>query len=319
MVILAIIMLLGTVGNVMVMHVIIVHRRMHTSTNVFIGSLALSDLLFMVGIPFIITTKVTVQWVLGDTLCDIVFFLMFICGSSSILTMMAISFDRWVLVCHPHWHTLTITQALLVAAAMWLMACAISVPLGLAFQVGDFYGPNYLFCTIIWPNGIDGKLYIMVATIFLLVIPTCFIAMNYARIFYTIRLSHKRARGNNAAAMNSSQLRLIKLFVTVVLFFAAMYTPFFILNILLLYTTVPLTSTHYTWCVITCLLNAATNPLLYGYFNENYRRHFREMIACRCSQSDDDSVETPINGETKLDRRSTSAGAPLQLKTSVAL
>lgn len=298
---------------------------MHTSTNVFIGSLALSDLLFMVGIPFIITTKITVQWVFGDTICDIIFFLMFICGSSSILTMMAISFDRWVLVCHPQWRHLTRVQALLVAAFMWLMACGISIPLALAFQVGDLYGPNFLFCTIIWPKGIDGKLYIMVATIFLLIIPTGFITWNYARIFYTIRIAHNRARGNSTSAFSSNQLRLIKLFVTVVLFFAAMYTPFFILNILLLYTTVPLTSTHYTWCVIMCLFNAATNPLLYGYFNENYRRHFREMISCNCAHRDDDSIEMQqaINGETKYasERRRVSGceGAPLQQKLSLAL
>lgn len=308
-----------------------VHSRMHTATNVFISSLAMSDLLFMVGIPFIITTRITIKWVLGERLCDIIFFLMFICGSSSIVTMSAISFDRWILICHPQWRHLTKVQAVGVAFLMWLLAIGISVPLAISFSVGNQFGEEYLYCTIIWPPYINGRIYIMVATMFLLIIPTVFITVNYGRIFYTIRESQRRVRGNKPSSISSQQLRLIKLLVTIVNLFATMYTPFFVLNVLLLYTNVPVSSTHYTWCVILCLLNAAGNPYVYFYFNDNFRLHFLNYIRCRCRSEDEAStleLQSTLgrNGSmrcstkfTTYDKSTVHTPAPLAAKLSQAL
>ena len=91
-----IILLLGTIGNVLVVLVIAKRRKMRTVTNYLILNLACADLTVLSSnIPIDLTTRFMKRWVFGKATCKIIKPLQTMGTSASILTLVAISLSRY--------------------------------------------------------------------------------------------------------------------------------------------------------------------------------------------------------------------------------
>uniref|UniRef100_A0A673XYK3 G-protein coupled receptors family 1 profile domain-containing protein n=1 Tax=Salmo trutta TaxID=8032 RepID=A0A673XYK3_SALTR len=72
----SLIMLVGLVGNSLVIHVITRHQQMRTVTNFYIVNLASTDIMFLVCcVPFTATLYPLPSWVFGDFMCRLVSYL----------------------------------------------------------------------------------------------------------------------------------------------------------------------------------------------------------------------------------------------------
>jgi len=102
-VIYAVILLTGLVGNVSTCVVIARNKHMHTATNYYLFSLAVSDLLLLVsGLP----PEMYYNWsrypyVFGEAFCVIQGFAAETSANATVLTITAFTVERYVAICHP--------------------------------------------------------------------------------------------------------------------------------------------------------------------------------------------------------------------------
>lgn len=89
------IFLVGTVGNALVLAVLLRGGQAVSTTNLFILNLGVADLCFIVCcVPFQATIYTLDGWVFGWLLCKAVHFLIFLTMYASSFTLAAVSLDR---------------------------------------------------------------------------------------------------------------------------------------------------------------------------------------------------------------------------------
>lgn len=97
------ILILDVCGNCLVIGAILSYRRLRTTTNYFIISLAVSDLLIAaLSMPFRIHhTLNSLDWNLGIKVCEFWVFIDLLCSCASITNLSLISIDRFLALTFP--------------------------------------------------------------------------------------------------------------------------------------------------------------------------------------------------------------------------
>ena len=96
-----IVFFLGTFGNGLVITSIVRSSRLRTVTNSYLLNIAIADFLLLLSIPFLIVTIFANGWIFGNILCKMYYNFIHINQYVSSLLLAALSFDRYLAVCHP--------------------------------------------------------------------------------------------------------------------------------------------------------------------------------------------------------------------------
>ncbi|XP_034533836.1 cholecystokinin receptor-like [Notolabrus celidotus] len=125
------IFLLSVVGNLLIILVLMLNKRMRTVTNCFLLSLALSDLMMAIFcMPFTLIPNILNDFIFGGTMCKAISYLMGISVSISTFSLVAIAFERYSAICNPlksrSWQTKS--HAYRVITATWALSLLIMVP-----------------------------------------------------------------------------------------------------------------------------------------------------------------------------------------------
>jgi somatostatin receptor 1 len=118
-----IIFLIGTFGNGLVIISILRSLRLRTVTNTYLLNIAIADFLLLLSIPFLIVTILANGWIFGNILCKMYYNFIHINQYVSSLLLAALSFDRYLAVCHPirAIEFRTRTKCVLIIAGMIIM------------------------------------------------------------------------------------------------------------------------------------------------------------------------------------------------------
>ncbi|XP_048196547.1 motilin receptor [Perognathus longimembris pacificus] len=136
---------IGVSGNVVTLLLIGRYRDMRTTTNLYLGSMAVSDLLILLGLPFdLYRLWRSRPWVFGSLLCRLSFYLGEGCTYATLLHVTALSVERYLAVCRPLRARALATRRRVRAliAALWAVALLSAGPF--FFLVGVEQDPGVL-------------------------------------------------------------------------------------------------------------------------------------------------------------------------------
>ncbi|KAK2181301.1 hypothetical protein NP493_402g04019 [Ridgeia piscesae] len=270
-------------GNALVLWVIIRRQQLHTTTNVFIASLAASDMLVgLVGIPCVLVTSFGLPRNLYGCLlvnCAILSF-----TQVSIFGLLSVALERFVAIRFPFLYTqyVTTTVALVVSAVNWLIGCFIGlIPLfGWNLGWNDADVCNFILV-------IDLRYHVYMGFFVFMLGPLLIMFAIYVYIFSVLRRANRQIAAVQVSAVVSSEsthasivrkeIKAAAKFGVVIGAFVIAWVPLEIMNAVTI------------WFGSTCIpciylgvwlshLNSAINPFIYAYGNSYMRIALKNTI-----------------------------------------
>uniref|UniRef100_A0A8C8CQY4 Neuropeptide FF receptor 1 n=1 Tax=Oncorhynchus tshawytscha TaxID=74940 RepID=A0A8C8CQY4_ONCTS len=307
------IFLLCMVGNVLVCLIVLGNRRMRTVTNLFILNLAVSDLL--VGIFCIPTTLVDnliTGWPFTNTVCKLSGLVQGMSVAASVFTLVAIAVDRFRCIVYPFQPKLTLLVAKATIAMIWVLAVVIMCPSAAALTVEEVadhymvYSQNYNMTYPLYScyeNFADPKMrkvYTTVLFAHIYLVPLTLITVMYGRIgvkLYTSVVSSREPQD-----ISQKKIKVIKMLIVVALLFMLSWLPLWTLMLLTDYGGLGeeqlelLTGYIFPFAHWLAFSNSSVNPIIYGYFNENFKRGFQAVCQTNscCGLRDPTSNPNPL-------------------------
>ncbi|XP_077400140.1 cholecystokinin receptor type A-like [Vanacampus margaritifer] len=153
-----VIFLTSVVGNSLIIAVLSRNRRMRTVTNLFLLSLAVSDLMVsLVCIPFTLIPNLMRTFVFSNGTCKMVMYFMGVSVSVSTYNLVAIALERYSAICRPltsrTWQTKS--HALKVISATWLTSLLLMIPYIYSSSLKPFNrrdNTRGFMCRMMWQN-----------------------------------------------------------------------------------------------------------------------------------------------------------------------
>ncbi len=199
----ALILVTGVIGNFTTCVVIARNKYMHTATNYYLFSLAISDLLLLVlGLPQeIYQLWQKYPYAFGEIFCVIRGFTSEASTNSSVLTITAFTIERYVAICHPlKAHTMSkLSRAVKLIIIIWIFGVVCALPI--AFQFGivfdymnDVVIPQSAACTVKRAIPYLNEHTFTISSLLVFVIPVTIISVLYMLIGFKLRCSAAGSR-----------------------------------------------------------------------------------------------------------------------------
>ncbi|KAM6978653.1 cholecystokinin receptor [Tautogolabrus adspersus] len=184
----SLIFFLSVVGNLLIIVVLTVNKRMRTVTNTFLLSLAVSDLMMAVFcMPFTLIPSILKDFIFGATMCKIVSYFMGISVSISTFSLVAIALERYSAICNPLksrvWQTRS--HAYKVIAVTWVLAFIIMIPYPIISHLESFQRPDNTTahqCRHKWPIAKAEQTWYILLLLVLFAIPGVVMIVAYGLI-----------------------------------------------------------------------------------------------------------------------------------------
>ncbi|KAE8603931.1 hypothetical protein XENTR_v10014509 [Xenopus tropicalis] len=139
--------IIGISGNVMTMLVVSKYKDMRTTTNLYLSSMAFSDLLIFLCMPLDLYRLWQYRpWNFGSSLCKLFQFVSECCTYSTILNITALSVERYFAICFPLKAKVVITKGRvkLVISVLWAVSFVSAGPIFVLVGVEHENGTNPL-------------------------------------------------------------------------------------------------------------------------------------------------------------------------------
>ncbi|XP_059364755.1 melanin-concentrating hormone receptor 2-like [Carassius carassius] len=277
----------GLVGNILVL-VTILRSAKKTVPDVYMGNLAVADLVHVTVMPFLIHQWARGgQWVFGSTLCTIITSLDNCNQVACAAVMTAMSLDRYLALVHPfrllslRTRSRTIRINLFVWAASFIMV----LPAWVHAKVIRFRD-GLESCTLNLVSPKELLWYTLYQTVTSFFLPLPLILICYILILcYSWRMYRKNKKANryNTSLPRERVVRLTKMVLVLVAVFLVSVGPYHVLQLVNLSVPRPSLAYHTCYYLSVCISYAASsiNPFIYILLSG----HFRHRLVCRDAPS----------------------------------
>ncbi|KAI3367535.1 hypothetical protein L3Q82_026388 [Scortum barcoo] len=319
--------LVGVSGNVMTILVVSKYRDMRTTTNLYLCSMAVSDLFIFLCMPLDLYRMWRYRpWRFGDALCKLFQFVSESCTYSTILSITALSVERYLAICFPLRAKALVTKRrvraliLLLWTVSLLSAGPVFVMVGVerdstgspnaSLQMnGTDFSPetgDTRECKMTQyavESGLMGAMVWLSSVFFFM--PVFCLTVLYSLIGRRLWQRHRETTINSRVAhREKSNRQTIKMLVVVVLAFVLCWLPFHVGRYLQFRSRdapSPLLSVLSEYCslvsVVLFYLSAAINPILYNTMSWKYRGAAARLFGLTDSQPPRGRTASTMKGD----------------------
>ncbi|XP_030299137.1 growth hormone secretagogue receptor a [Sparus aurata] len=319
--------LVGVAGNVMTILVVSKYRDMRTTTNLYLCSMAVSDLLIFLCMPLDLYRMWRYRpWRFGDALCKLFQFVSESCTYSTILSITALSVERYLAICFPLRAKALVTKRRVRALILllWTVSLLSAGPVfvmvgverdsmwqgnlswvvnGTGFfpEEGDTRECKMTHYAV--ESGLMGAMVWLSSVFFFM--PVFCLTVLYSLIGRRLWQRHRETNINSRVAhREKSNRQTIKMLVVVVLAFVLCWLPFHVgryLQFRSLDAPSPLLSLLSEYCslvsVVLFYLSAAINPILYNIMSWKYRGAAARLFGLTDSQPPRGRTASTMKGD----------------------
>ncbi|KPP71890.1 cholecystokinin receptor type A-like [Scleropages formosus] len=183
-----VIFILSVLGNALIITVLLRNRRMRTVTNLFLLSLAASDLMLcLFCMPFTLIPNLMRDFVFGSGMCKVAMYFMGISVSVSTFNLVAISLERYSAICKPlssrTWQTKS--HAAKVISSTWVVSFLLMLPYPISSTLIPFTRHNNStgnMCRLIWPSDVIQQSWYVFLLLLLFLVPGIIMMTAYGLI-----------------------------------------------------------------------------------------------------------------------------------------
>ncbi|XP_076854718.1 pyroglutamylated RF-amide peptide receptor [Brachyhypopomus gauderio] len=292
-VIYAIIFVLALIGNSLVVYIIVRKRALQTATNIFICSLAVSDLLItFFCVPFTLLQNISSEWLAGVLVCKTVPFVQTTAIVTGILSMACVAVERYQGIMHPlrvKRHC-TPRRAYRTLGVVWVVSVLVGSPMLFVQQLEvkyDFlYEHHHVCCQELWGSVVHRKIYTTFIMVALFLLPLAVMLFLYTRISVELWIRKRVGDSSMLSSMNHREInkisrkkkRAVKMMITIVLLFTVCWAPFHTVHMLFEYNDLEGKFDEVTLNMIIAVVqaigfsNSFNNPIVYAFMNENFKK-----------------------------------------------
>ncbi|XP_013858209.1 chemokine (C motif) receptor 1a, duplicate 1 [Austrofundulus limnaeus] len=269
---------LSLTGNILVLVILGLYENLKSLTNIFILNLAVSDLIFTIGLPFWAIYHIW-GWIFSKVICKAVTFVFFTGFYSSVLFLTIMTIYRYLAVVHPlsDMSNQNVCAGVLVSGLMWTISIAAAMPSLLFTSLITIHhkDKNSLGCEyedLFWKMFGTGQ-----QNLFFLL---AFAVMGFCYVRILINITRTRSHTKN---------RAVKLVFCIVAVFFVGWVPYNVVIFLRVFADKLIppfddcdTSNHLDYAFNVCRLIAFShcclNPVFYAFVGVKFRSHLKIML-----------------------------------------
>ncbi|XP_048883234.1 type-2 angiotensin II receptor [Brienomyrus brachyistius] len=285
----SIIFILGSMGNGLVVFVLCQKGSRKTVANTYMLSLALSDLLCVLSLPFwAVYYFFDYDWIFGTFMCKLCGALLTLNLYASIFFITCMSVDRYLAIVHPFRSQCCRSpcRARAVSCLVWTVACLSAVPAMMFRIIYYLEEVGVTACVISYPSVKWFPRMALMKNILGFVLPFTVIASCYCSI------GHHLLAGKGLTKSSDNLDRVLRMVVAVVLAFFVCWFPFHMLTFLEALADLDVLRVCSIQQVVSILLpfalciglsNSAINPFLYCFVGIHFRQQLSDLYQARMS------------------------------------
>ncbi|KAI7813310.1 G-protein coupled receptor 83 [Triplophysa rosa] len=281
----SVIIIISLFGNVVVCHVVVKNKRMHSVTSLFIMNLAIADILItLLNTPFTLVRFVYSTWVFGKVMCHVSRFAQYCSVHVSVLTLVAIAIDRHQVVMHPMKQRMSRVKGVAWIGVIWVMGSCFSLPHAIYQKLLRFEFINNrvrMVCLPSFPHPSDlfWKYLDLTTFVLLYILPLAIISIAY--LVVAKKVWFQNAVGDITLAQSAAHRRrkktTLKMLIAVVAMFAVCWFPLNCYVVLLSSKVIQANNALYFTFHWLAMSSTCYNPFIYCWLNHSFRAELRAL------------------------------------------
>lgn len=268
------------VGNLLTIYVVWKAKSLRTIPNVFVVSLALSDLgMGILSMHLLLTVLITSEWTFGDSVCQYQGFVAVFMAATSTQTLAWMAVNRFYSVVKPQKCRTYFTRrnTMIITATIWGLSFFAPTPY-LASGERFLFNPGKFFCYVV----VDCAWFTAFIVTFFVAIPSSIIFYCYLRVFQTVQQHNKKVLHSRENTLSVQEIKIARTLFVIVVVFMTCWTPVLIMDFIdTIRGDYSLPREAYASYTFLATFSSSINPIIYGIMNPKFKKEYLRVLLCK--------------------------------------